>query len=70
MLVLLGKISSSINMSETTCSSRRAEQKVRERLRTNYWLEGHQICRDTFKFVHGFVIFTWMLYLKVFLIIL
>ena len=44
MLVLLGKISCTINMSEMTCPSRRAEQKNRERHRTNYWLEGEQIC--------------------------
>jgi len=50
MLVLLGKISCTINMSEMTCSSRRAEQKNRERQRTNYWLEGEQICRDTLNF--------------------
>lgn len=53
MLVLLGKISCSVNTSEMTCSSRRGEQKVRERPRANYWLEGQQICRDTFKFLHG-----------------
>ena len=53
MLILLGKISCSMNMSEMTCSSKRAEQKKRERHRGTYWLEGNQLCRDTFRFLHG-----------------
>ncbi|KAI0220107.1 hypothetical protein LSAT2_028353, partial [Lamellibrachia satsuma] len=28
------------------------EQKVRKHQRTRYFLEGHQLCRDTFKFIH------------------
>jgi len=53
MLVLLDKISCSMNMSEMTCSAKRDEQKQRHWHRGTYWLEGHQICRDTFIFLYG-----------------
>jgi len=54
MLVLLGKISCTINMSEMTSRSKRFDQKTRDHQRTGYWLEGHELCRETFKFIHGY----------------
>jgi len=54
MLVLLGKISCSINLSEMTKCTKKAGQKSREHQRTYYWLEGLQLCRETFKFLHGY----------------
>ena len=59
MLVLLSKISRTINMSEMTCSSRETEQKKCEYQRTNYWLEGEPSCRDTVKFLHGKLSHYW-----------
>ena len=53
MLVLLGKVSCGVNMSEMTCRKKKASQKTREHQRTTYWLEGHQLCRETFKFLRG-----------------
>ncbi|RXN16563.1 hypothetical protein ROHU_008276 [Labeo rohita] len=52
MLILLGKISCSINNSEITNLTNRKEQTSHQRQRTYYWLEGKQLCRETFKFLH------------------
>ena len=53
MLVLLGKLSTMIDLSERLTGKKKSvEQKVREHQRTRYFLEGHQLCRDTFKFIH------------------
>ncbi|ELU09153.1 hypothetical protein CAPTEDRAFT_228820 [Capitella teleta] len=53
MLVLLGKISCGINLSDTTSRSRKKGQQERQHQRTNYWMEGRSVCRDTFKFLHA-----------------
>jgi len=53
MLVLLGKISSTIDLSETTCLTRRSGQTIRKHQRTHYLHECRRVCRDTFKFLHG-----------------
>ncbi|KAL3045312.1 hypothetical protein OYC64_013556 [Pagothenia borchgrevinki] len=52
-LVLLGKISSNINLSKETACAKRGHQKERKQQRTSYILDGHKICRETFKFLHG-----------------
>src|SRR6218665_1194878 len=53
-LILLGKISCTINMSPMTCNSKRAGvQTERTRQRTAYMMESHVICRETFKFLHA-----------------
>ena len=53
-LILLGKISCTINMSPMTCNSKRAGvQMERTRQRTAYMMESHVICRETFKFLHA-----------------
>ncbi|XP_014674791.1 PREDICTED: uncharacterized protein LOC106814923 [Priapulus caudatus] len=51
-LILLGKLSSGINMKETTASSKRKRQTQRKHQRTCYCVEGTRICRETFKFLH------------------
>ncbi|KAI0220540.1 hypothetical protein LSAT2_027955 [Lamellibrachia satsuma] len=52
MLVLLGKISCGINLSEMTCSSHQA-QKKRVCSRANYMVESHHILYvSIFKFLH------------------
>ncbi|KAI4794620.1 hypothetical protein KUCAC02_031949 [Chaenocephalus aceratus] len=52
-LVLLGKISSNIHLSKETACAKRGHQKERKQQRTSYFLDGHKICRETFKFLHG-----------------
>ena len=55
MLVLLGKLSCGIDLSEKTCSSHRTEasRKVRERPRTTYTVESRHVCVNTLKFLHA-----------------
>ncbi|XP_064648162.1 uncharacterized protein LOC135500559 [Lineus longissimus] len=54
MLILLGKLSTNINLSGITSNSKRKEQTPRKTgQRMTYWLESRQICRETFKFLHG-----------------
>ena len=47
MLVLLGKLSCSINLSEKICSSHRIEgsRKVRELPRATYTIESPRVCQ-------------------------
>ena len=54
MLVIIGKLSCGINLSEKTCSSHRSEalQKQRVRPRSTYMVESRRICVKTFKFLH------------------
>ena len=52
-LILIGKVSTCMNQSEMTASTKRKGQKVREHQRTTYHVEGQRVCRETFKFVHG-----------------
>ena len=54
MLVLLGKISCTVNLSLHTCRSKKtaADNKEREHQRTTYMIEGNIVCRDTFKFLY------------------
>ena len=40
-------------MSKMTCRQKKVNQKLPEHQPTAYWLEGHQLCRETFKFLHG-----------------
>lgn len=51
-LILIGKISCGISLSEMTKKSKQKNQKEREHARTSYCLEGTIICRETFKFLH------------------
>jgi len=55
MLILLGKLSCTINVSPMTCSTRQApgSEKVRERVRTAYMIEGKSVCRETFMYLHA-----------------
>ncbi|KAK2191544.1 hypothetical protein NP493_52g05007 [Ridgeia piscesae] len=55
MLMLLGKLSCGINLSEKTCGTHRSQAslKMRERHRTTYMVEGRHICVNTFKFLHA-----------------
>ncbi len=52
MLVLLGMISCHINVSELTCSAKKVSSQ-REHQKTGYFVEGKQICRATFRFMHA-----------------
>ena len=51
-LILLGMISTTMNLSEQTTNSKRSSQKKRERPRTTYMFESKIICKETFKFKH------------------
>ena len=55
MLVLLGKISCTINLSSITRRTKKGADSntERQRPRTSYMVEGHAVCRDTFKFLHA-----------------
>ena len=56
MLIFLGKLSTLMNMSETVVSGGRPE-KARQHQRMSYYVDGHQLCRDTFKFMHAYVFY-------------
>ncbi|XP_055955699.1 uncharacterized protein LOC126815989 isoform X1 [Patella vulgata] len=51
-LVILGKLSTTMNRSEMTTCTKRSKQQKRQRQRTSYFVEGHQICRSAFEFIH------------------
>ncbi|XP_071957925.1 uncharacterized protein [Antedon mediterranea] len=51
-LLLLGKLSCTINVSRLTNCTRRREQKERQQQRILYYVENHRVCRATFKFMH------------------
>src|SRR5688572_13174629 len=51
MPVLLDKISSSIDLSEMTCSTKKFGQTIRTHQRSHYLFECRRVCRDTFKFL-------------------
>ncbi|KAI0211495.1 hypothetical protein LSAT2_003674 [Lamellibrachia satsuma] len=53
MLIFLGKLSTFMNLSERIVGRRETSQKLREHQRTRYYVDGHQLCRHTFKFVHA-----------------
>src|SRR6218665_425505 len=55
MLILLGKLSCTINVSPMTCSTRQApgSEKGRERVRTAYMIVGKSVCRETFMYLHA-----------------
>ena len=55
-LVILGKISSTIRNSLMTEKSKTKEQTARQQQRTNYCVEGQRVCRETFKFLHWYVL--------------
>ena len=57
MLILLGKISTTINMTEMTHRSRQPTT-VREHQKSGYMVEGKHVCRATFKFLHAYVLLT------------
>lgn len=51
-LVLLGKISCHINNNKITSCSKRKQQQERQHQRTEHYVDGRRVCRDTFKFLH------------------
>lgn len=51
-LVLLGKISCHMNNSNMTSCSKRKEQRERQHQRTEHFVNGRRVCRETFKFLH------------------
>src|SRR6218665_1286319 len=55
MLILLGKLSCTINLSPKTCRSKQAigSQKERDHQRTTYLIEGNTVSRKAFKFLHA-----------------
>ena len=55
-LIILGKISSTIRNSLMTEKSKRKEQTARQQQRPNYCVEGQRVCRETFKFLHWYVL--------------
>ena len=55
MLVFLGKLSTFMNLSDTVLGVGRIE-KAREHQRMVYYVNGHQLCRETFKFMHAYVL--------------
>ncbi|XP_067939703.1 uncharacterized protein [Watersipora subatra] len=52
-LIILGKISAIIDMSETTGKKHKHKEMQRERDRCNFAHEGQKICRETFLFLNG-----------------
>lgn len=56
-LVLLGILSSRMNRSDKTVSTKRKTQKERSRQRTYYIIESAVVCRDAFLFINWYVIF-------------
>lgn len=52
-LVIIGKVSATMNCSKMTECSKRVEQKERTRQRTSYFVEGKKICRRAFEYVHA-----------------
>lgn len=54
-LVLIAKISTLSNFSEMTKRSKRTDNKRRQHQKTVYMMEGQEVCRDTFRFVHKLV---------------
>ena len=55
MLVLLGKLSTMLDLSERLGGRGQTADKLRERQRAKYFVDGMQLCRYTFKFVHAYV---------------
>lgn len=57
-LVLLGKVTAGANILNSMCSIKKGkgQPKAREHQKTSYFLEGGQLCRATFKFIHGLVL--------------
>ena len=55
ILILLWKLSCTINVSPMTCSTRQApgSEKVRERVRRACMIEGKSVCRETFMYLHA-----------------
>jgi hypothetical protein len=55
MLILLGKISCTTNVSSKTCSTKKAPGSAKERVRgrTTHMIEGNKVCRDTFLYLHS-----------------
>ncbi|XP_034779473.2 uncharacterized protein LOC117405962 [Acipenser ruthenus] len=51
-LILLGKISATISNDKLTTHSKRKEQMPRKHQRTTYYIQGHRVCREAFKFLH------------------
>ncbi|MGH0152547.1 UNVERIFIED_CONTAM: hypothetical protein FKN15_022660 [Acipenser sinensis] len=51
-LILLGKISATISNDKLTTNSKRKEQMPRKHQRTTYYIQGHRVCREAFKFLH------------------
>jgi len=56
MLVFLGKLSTFMHKSDTVLGVGRVE-KDREHQRMVYYVDGQQLCRETFKFMHAYVFF-------------
>lgn len=52
-LIVLAQIGSTIHTGELTVCSKQKEQTKRKRVRTNYYHNGHSICRCTFMYMHS-----------------
>ena len=63
MLVFLGKISTMMHQSERIVGRGETANKMRERPRLNYFVDGQRLCRTTFKFLHAYVLYYNALFL-------
>ena len=52
-LIIIGKVSSTIRRSEETQCAKRSSQTKRKRTRASYHVEGTQVCRQAFEFIHA-----------------
>ena len=55
MLVLLGKLSTLLDLSERIAGRGETAGKLRKRQRAKYFVDGMQLCRNTLKCVHAYV---------------
>ena len=55
MLVFLGKLSTLMNLSKTVVIQR--HEKVCEHQRMVYYVDGHKLCREMFKFMHAYAFY-------------
>lgn len=51
-IAILAKLECGIHVEHHTRKSKKAEQSERRSSRTDYFLHGHRVCRDFFKFIH------------------
>ena len=52
-LIIIGKVSSTMNRSTMTEGTKRRKQKVRKHQYKTNFVEGRQVCRESFEFIHG-----------------